>query len=438
MFPAYPRHKDSGATWLGVVPEHWNLKRFGYYFSERREKVSDKDLPALSVTKNGVVPQLDTAAKSDDGDNRKRVSVGDFVINSRSDRKGAAGTSAFSGSVSLICTVLKPHASCYTPFVHYLLRSQPFQEEFYRNGKGIVADLWSTSFSEMRNIRLAMPPFSEQVQIAGFLDGETAKIDALVAEQRHLMGLLKEKQQAVVSHAVTKGLNADSPMKPSGIEWLGDVPRHWRVGRCGFYLSLLSGYAFPSTGFSTDETNPKLLRGINVGVNRIKWDDTEYWQRSEADGLDMYELREGDLVIGMDRPLIAEGMLVARIGKADLPCLLLQRVVSIKVGPSLNADYLMRLLSSDLFAAHFTPETTGVSVPHISPEQIYTFIIPIPPVDEQNSLVAFIASEFGKLEDLRAEAERSIRLLEERRNALISAVVTGQVDVRCLGEAAAA
>src|SRR5205085_1233025 len=119
------------------------------------------------------------------------------------------------------CTVLQPQERLHIQFIHHLLRSQPFQEEFYRNGKGIVADLWTTNYSEMRNILLAMPSFSEQVRIAAFLDRETAKIDASIEDQRRLMALLNEKKQAVISRAVTKGLNLDTPMKMSGIEWVG-------------------------------------------------------------------------------------------------------------------------------------------------------------------------------------------------------------------------
>jgi type I restriction enzyme S subunit len=115
-FGRYPAYKDSGVAWLGDVPVDWAVKRIGYFFNERREKVSDKDFPALSVTKHGIVPQLDTAAKSDDGDNRKRVAKGDFVINSRSDRKGSAGASDLDGSVSLICTVMRPQETVHTPF----------------------------------------------------------------------------------------------------------------------------------------------------------------------------------------------------------------------------------------------------------------------------------------------------------------------------------
>jgi type I restriction enzyme S subunit len=280
------------------------------------------------------------------------------------------------------------------------------------------------------NIELPFPPSEEQTHIAAFLDAETAKIDELVAEQRRLMDLLKEKRQAVISHAVTKGLNPNAPMKSSGIEWLGEVPEHWRVGKCGFYLTILSGFAFPSAGFTEDETDAKLLRGINVGVSRLKWEDTVYWRRFDEDGLAEYEMREGDLVIGMDRPLISEGMRVAKVKNSDLPCLLLQRVASLKTGKQLHADYLLGLLSSEMFVAHFSPDTTGVSVPHISPDQICNFIIPIPPVAEQESIVGFVSTEAAKFDALTTEAQRAIDLLQERRTALISAAVTGQIDVR--------
>ncbi|MDA0765387.1 MAG: restriction endonuclease subunit S [Verrucomicrobia bacterium] len=439
-FPRYPKYKDSGVEWLGEVPVHWETKRIGYYFSERCEKVSDKDYRALSVTMGGIVPQIDTAAKSDDSDNRKRVCQGDFVINSRSDRKGSSGVSDLEGSVSLISIVLRPHdaSAVHMPFVHHLLRSQLFQEEFYRNGKGIVADLWSTNYSSMRNILLAVPDPPEQSAIAAFLDRETAKIDGLVAEQRRLMELLKEKRQAVISHAVTKGLNPDAPMKPSGIEWLGDVPEHWRAGKCGFYLTVLSGFAFPSVGFTQDENDTKLLRGINVGVSKLRWSETVYWRRSEGDGLDCYEMKAGDLVIGMDRPLIGGGVRVAMISEDDLPCLLLQRVASLTPAELLSSHYLLRLLSSEMFQAHFLPDTTGVSVPHISPTQIGDFVIPIPPREEQDVITDYLAAEIGKLATLTAETQRAIDLLQERRTALISAAVTGQIDVRQLATGDAA
>ena len=227
--PRYGKYKASGVEWLGDVPAHWDVKRLGQFFDERREKVSDKDFEALSVTKNGVVPQLETAAKTDDEDNRKKVCVGDFVINGRSDRKGSGGTSDRDGSVSLINIVLVPRVSITGEFTHYLLRSVPFQEEFYRFGKGIVADLWSTPFAEMKNILLAVPPIPEQRDIVAFLGREIAKIDRLATDQKHLIELLNEKRQAIISRAATKGLHANVQTKNSGIEWIGRVPEHWAL-----------------------------------------------------------------------------------------------------------------------------------------------------------------------------------------------------------------
>ncbi|WP_412479665.1 restriction endonuclease subunit S [Azonexus sp. IMCC34839] len=430
--PRYSEYKDSGVAWLNSVPVDWMVRRLGFFFEERREKVSDKDFPALSVTKSGIVPQLETAAKTDDGDNRKKVCAGDFVINSRSDRKGSAGASSLDGSVSLINTVLRPLAGIDIGFVHHLLRSIPFQEEFYRYGKGIVADLWSTNYSEMRNIVLALPSIPEQTAIATFLDRETGKIDALIAEQEKLLALLAEKRQATISHAVTKGLNPDAPMKDSGVAWLGEVPGHWLVGKAGFYISVLPGYAFSSAGFSIDENNVKLLRGINVGVGELRWDEVVYWSRTEDDGLEAFELHEGDVVIGMDRPLISTGMRVAVVKNHDLPCLLLQRVAKIQAGPLIDRRFIMRLLCSRAFEAHFAPDTTGVSVPHISGEQILNFVIPVPPQDEQQQICEFLESELAKLDSLNYESERAIALLKERRSALIAAAVTGQIDVRGL------
>jgi len=359
-YQVYGEYKESGVEWLGSLPSHWDVKRLGHFFEERREKVSDKDYAALSVTMKGIVPQLETAAKTDAGDSRKLVLKDDFVINSRSDRKGASGISPYDGSVSLISIVMAPR-NIYPEFAHHLLRSYPFQEEFYRYGKGIVADLWSTNSSELKNILLPEIPIVEQQAIANFLEHETAKIDTLIAKQQQLIKLLKEKRQAVISHAVTKGLNPNAPMRDSGVEWLGEVPEHWRIGKCGFYLSILSGFAFPSAGFSDDEVGTKLLRGINVGVSRLKWNETVYWKRKTGDALDIYEMKAGDLVIGMDRPLISEGIRVAKVKEGDLPCLLLQRVASLKTGNELNSDYLLAFLSSEMFSAYFSPDTTGLS-----------------------------------------------------------------------------
>ena len=278
----------------------------------------------------------------------------------------------------------------------------------------------------------AFPSLPEQRAIAAFLDGETAKIDALVAEQRRLIDLLREKRQAVISHAVTRGLNPKAQLKPSGIDWLGDVPEGWEVCEAKRFVSILSGFAFPSTSFSDDENDTPLLRGANVGVGELRWDDTVYWRREPYDGLDVFEVKAGDLVIGMDRPWIGAGVRVATVTESDVPSLLLQRVASLRTTGDLNKEYLKLQLSGDAFIHHFLPDMTGVSVPHISPTQIGSFVIMVPPRSEQDQIVAFLSEATTQLDTLTATAETAIALLQERRAALISAAVTGKIDLRDL------
>lgn len=426
-FPRYPEYKDSGVEWLGEVPEHWYLRRIGYFFAERREKVSDKDFPALSVTKNGIVPQLDTAAKSDDGDNRKRVCKGDFVINSRSDRKGAAGASDLDGSVSLICTVMQPLGTLHTPFVHHLLRSQPFQEEFYRNGKGIVADLWSTNYSEMRNIMIGMPPVQEQAQIATFLDCETAKIDALVAEQQRLMELLKEKRQAVISHAVTKGLNPDVPTKPSGIEWLGDVPEHWDVTPVKFVAAIGNG-STPSREIPEywSETGFPWLNSSVVNSKIVTEPEGYVTERA---------LKECHLPIVVPPAVLVgitgQGRTRGMAAMLGIEATINQHVAYIKPRAlTINVNYLLGVFESAYLKLRRDSEEVGATKGAITCTQIGELRIPVPPSAEQKAVAAFLADKSAEFDTLTSEAQHAIDLLQERRTALISAAVTGQIDVR--------
>ncbi|MDX9743230.1 MAG: restriction endonuclease subunit S [Arcobacteraceae bacterium] len=194
--------KDSGIEWIGEIPKHWKLERLGSNFIERREKVSDKDFEPLSVTKNGVVPQLDSAAKSNDGDNRKLVRKGDFVINSRSDRKGSSGLSKLDGSVSLINIVLSP-IEINSDFSHILLKSNGFIEEFYRNGHGIVADLWTTRFWDMKSIMLAIPTKNEQIKIVEYIETQTSKIDKAIELEQKQIAKLKEYKASLIDSVVT-------------------------------------------------------------------------------------------------------------------------------------------------------------------------------------------------------------------------------------------
>jgi type I restriction enzyme S subunit len=177
----------------------------------------------------GIVPQLETAAKTDDGDNRKLVRVGDFAINSRSDRRGSCGISAYDGSVSLINLVLTPRGQMYPRFYNWLFHTELFADEFYKWGHGIVDDLWTTRWQEMKRISIVSPSYQEQQRIAEFLDRKCAEVDEMIALQEQIIEELKAYKQSVITEAVTKGLNPAAPMRDSGIEWIGSIPEHWEV-----------------------------------------------------------------------------------------------------------------------------------------------------------------------------------------------------------------
>lgn len=437
-FPRYPEYKDSGVAWLGSVPTHWQAKRTGYFFQERREKVSDKDFDALSVTKNGVVPQLETAAKTDDGDNRKKVCAGDFVINSRSDRKGSAGAADRDGSVSLISTVLRPRDEIEIKFAHHLLRSELFQEEFYRFGKGIVADLWSTNFTEMRNIVLAIPPLQEQRAIATFLDRETAKIDALVAEQEKLIALLQEKRQAVISHAVTKGLDPNVPMKDSGVEWLGEVSVHWEVCALRRVIAAIEqGWSPECYAREAEEQEWGVLKAGCLNGGNFRPSENKALP-PELPPEEAYEVRVGDVLMSRasGSPELVGSTALVKATRERL--MLSDKIFRLKLKEFVNAAFFVAALNSRPLRIQIENALSGGNgmANNLPQSSLLTFAMAVPPLAEQTTITVFLEQETAKLDTLTAEARSAITLLQERRTALISAAVTGQIDVRGLAGSA--
>ncbi|ERL12225.1 type I restriction modification DNA specificity domain protein [Coriobacteriaceae bacterium BV3Ac1] len=225
--------KDSGVEWLGEVPVGWGFDRFSAFFTLRNVKVSDEEYAPLSVTRGGVVPQLSHVAKSDDHANRKLVCKGDFAINSRSDRRNSCGFAPLDGSVSLINTICVPRGEFESRYFGYLFDSAQWSDEFYSWGHGIVADLWTTGWNDMKKILLPVPPLDEQHRIADYLDEKCAEIDRAVSAAEQSIEEYKAYKNSVVYRAVTKGLDADAPMKDSGVEWLCEVPVGWGLRQVG-------------------------------------------------------------------------------------------------------------------------------------------------------------------------------------------------------------
>ncbi|HDY8228961.1 TPA: restriction endonuclease subunit S [Vibrio vulnificus] len=426
MMMPYSAYKDSKLDWLGKIPSHWDLVKLGACFKERNEKVSDKDFAALSVTKNGILPQMEHVAKTDAGDNRKKVCIGDFVINSRSDRKGSSGTSDYDGSVSLISIILEPRL--YEPrFAHHLLRSYNFQEEFYKYGKGIVADLWSTRYSDMKNIFVPLMPIAEQKAIATFLDRETQRIDSLIEEKQTFIKLLKEKRQALISHVVTKGLNPNVEMQDSGIEWIGQVPKHWEVKKI---KHICSNFMYgTSQDCNQSEVGYPVLRIPNIKSTNVDFEDLKYANISDADAL-TYLLSRGDILVirtNGNPNLVGQSALFDSNGQYLFASYL------IKLTPKLGVDtsFLVEAMNSLSVRQALTFQSrTSVGNYNLSIPSLANTNIAIPPIDEQKTITNYLSAATKNIDLLIQETNKSIVLLKEHRTSLISAAVTGKIDVR--------
>jgi type I restriction enzyme S subunit len=433
---AYESYRDSGVNWLGAIPEHWRSVPFWSLF-RRNKRTGYPEAELLSVYRDyGVIRKSDRDDNhnnaSEDLGTYQLVEPGDLAVNKMKAWQGSLGVSPYRGIVSPAYFVYNSKHNEDPLYLHYLLRSAPLSAAFMAISKGIRINQWDVDPDQLRQLPIALPPLSEQSNIAAFLDRETAKIDALVEAQRRLIELLREKRQAVISHAVTKGLDPTAPMKDSGVEWLGEVPAHWEVGPLKRFADVLSGYAFPSTGFSSDPTHHRLLRGINIAVGEMRWDEVVRWPDDE--GLEAFRVFAGDIVLGMDRPWIADGLRVARLTEQDAPSLLLQRVTCIRPSTELASQHLLRLFVNEAFYHHCAPEMTGVSVPHISPSQVLDYVVAVPPPAEQAEIDRRVSLETSAISDLVETAQQASALLHERRSALISAAVTGKIDVRGLSD----
>lgn len=417
MFKKYHAYKDSGVDWIGSIPTHWNVLKLGSIFEQRNEKVSDQDYPALSVTKNGIVPQLDNAAKTKDGDNRKLVLEGDFVINSRSDRKGSSGLSSLDGSVSLINIVLKPR-KIEPKFSHHLMKCNAFIEEYYRVGRGIVADLWTTRFEEMKTMNLALPNIEEQRKITEFLDQKTSEIDQAIAIKEQQIALLNERKQIVIQKAVTQGLDPNVPMKDSGVEWIGQIPEHWNVVR--------AKYLFKEVEERSVFGNEELLSVSHLtGVTPRSEKNVSMFMAEDYSGSKV--CKRHDLVMNI------MWAWMGALGVSDYDGIVSPSygVYRQKIDNTFNPEYLEYLLKTTKYIEHYNRVSTGL---HSSRLRFYGHMffnmkLGFPNLDEQNEIIASIKSQISKIELAVENLANQIEKLKEYKTTLINDAVTGKIKV---------
>ena len=419
---------DSRVEWIGSIPASWQTLTIGSLFKVRNEKVNDTDYPPLSVTKGGIVPQMENVAKSDANDNRKMVLTNDFVINSRSDRKQSCGVSSLDGSVSLINTVLYPakDAPIVPAYLNYLLKNYGFAEEFYRWGHGIVADLWTTRWQEMKSILLPMPSMEEQQQILDTISDQTDKVDALIGNVQAQIEKLKAYKTSIITEAVTLGLNLSVSYKDSGLQWVPEIPDTWDNRKMITILSMrvvdgphespvLHNEGIPyisATAIENGKINFDLMRGY-ISEEYCDLCDIRYKPQLHDILVIKLGASTGQVAIveTEDRFNIWVPLAAVRCNDEADPYF---------VYYAFQSDYFKRQM--ELSWTYGTQQTLGVKT-------IERLIILLPPLEEQKEIVAYLNDKRDRIDRLIAIKQAKIEKLEQYKRSLIYEYVTGKKEV---------
>lgn len=436
MMRRYPAYRNSGVEWLGDVPEEWKVAPARRLFRQVRDAARPEDEQLSATQKHGVIPQRLFMAQEDQKvvlalsglGNFKRVEEGDFVISLRS-FQGGIEYSAYSGCVSPAYTVLRSSKNFFDAYFKYLLKCDPFITVLQSVTSGI-RDGRNVSYDQFGMVALPLPKPEEQTAIAAFLDRETAKIDALVEEQRRLIALLREKRQAVISHAVTKGLNPAAPMKPSGVDWLGDVPERWEVKRLKNVVpSVTVGIVVEPSKYYVKAGVPA-LRSLNVRPGKITAENLVFISDEANELQAKSKLNLGDIVaVRTGQPGTCAVVTEEFNGCNCIDLIIIRRPTTS------NSQYLFWYLNSDFALRQFSEGSGGAIQLHFNVSTATELVICVPPIDEQHQIVRYLSSSVSALDQLVDAAGSAICLLQERRAAIISAAVTGKIDVRDLAAA---
>lgn len=422
---------NSGIPWIGEIPKGWSIDRIGSLYSLRNEKVSDKDYPPLSVTKMGIVPQLETAAKTDDGDNRKLVKIGDFAINSRSDRRGSCGISSYDGSVSLINTVLTPRGQMNPQFYNWFFHSELFADEFYKWGHGIVDDLWTTRWQEMKRISIVVPSINEQQKIASFLDRKCAEIDEMIALQEKIVEELKAYKQSVITEAVTKGLNPDVPMKDSGIEWIDEIPEHWETHPFKAFYKTTKGLNITKDNLvesgvpviSYGQIHSKHNTGTSISKELIRYVPDEYTDNYPECLSKKYDIFFADT--SEDR----EGAGNIAFINVEEPIFAGYHTIIARPTDRVKSKYIAYLIKTDAWRCQLRCKVQGVKLFSISQKFINQTSIIVPPMSEQIQISEHLDEKCTEIDSLINIKLSKIDDLKEYKKSIIYEYVTGKKEV---------
>lgn len=404
--------KDSGISWIADIPEHWSVSKIGGLYSLRVTKVSDRDYPPLSVTNKGILPQLETAAKTNAHDDRKLVCKGDFAINSRSDRRGSCGISSYTGSVSLINTILRPMTEMHPQYYDWLFHTIQFGDEFYKWGHGIVDDLWTTGWQDMKKISIPTPPITEQAVIADFLDEQCAEIDSLISDIQSQIEALEEYKRSVITEAVTKGLDPDVEMRDSGVQWIVEIPTHWTLIRIGSLYGLrtqkVSDIDYPPLSVTKMGVLPQLDTVAKTNAH----DDRKL-------------VVKGDFVINSRSDRRGSCGISDYTGSVSLINTVLFPITE------MNPRYYNWYFHTVGFADEFYRWGHGIvdDLWTTGWQNMKNILISVPPLDEQQRIADYLDSKCAEIDNIITEKKQQIETIEEYKKSLIFEYVTGKKEV---------
>ena len=426
--------KNSGIEWIGEIPEDWEVSKIGQLYEERRTKVSDTVYPPLSVTMQGILPQLENAAKSDAHDDRKLVLKGDFAINSRSDRRGSCGISNFDGSVSLINTVLHPKTEMNPIYYNWLFHSFRFSDEYYKNGHGIVDDLWTTSWSEMKKIFIPLPPKETQQRIASYLDKKCSKIEETIQNQQQVIEKLKAYKQSLITESVTGKVKIENgkvcgeyeSYKDSGVEWIGKIPSEWEIKKLKYIADSFS----KGSGITKEEI---VINGdtpcVRYGELYTKYDYhfTECQTRTNLGIIETPKyFSHGDVLFTCTGELVEEiGKSIAYLGNEK--CLAGGDIIVLK--HSQDPMFMGFALDSKYVQGQKSFGKTKLKVVHISSGEIARLLIVLPPKEEQKEIADSLDKKCTAIDTVIEQKQSLIEKLTEYKKSLIYECVTGKKEV---------
>lgn len=430
----YSQMKDSGVPWLGEVPEHWVVLPNRAVFSEVKDR-NQPDAEMLSVTiTNGVIRQeelLKVSSKKDssnqDKSTYKLVRPGDIAYNKMRAWQGAVGVSEYEGIVSPAYVVHRPRDGISSRYLHYLLRTPAFAKEAERWSYGITSDMWSLRPEHFKLIYACLPPFPEQAAIVHYLDHADRRIRRYIGAKQKLIKLLEQQKQAIIHRAVTRGLDPNVRLKPSGVEWLGDVPEHWEVKRLHQITNpnraIMYGIVLP--GPNVDE-GVYVVKGGNCEPGRLR---PELLCRTTFEMESRYvrsRLAEGDIVFAIRGGVGAAELVPSELAGANLT----QDAARIAADTGIEPRWLLHAVRSPIFREHVKSQVVGATVRGINIRDLKRIEVVVPPVEEQVRIVAYIEGALGAAIAASDRAQREIALLREYRARLIADAVTGKLDVR--------